>query len=260
MIRALYSSASGLQAQQNNLDVIANNLANVNTTGFKKSKIEFQDLLYQAKRMAGSEQGTGNQLPAGIEIGHGTKTVATSRVFTNGELSQTGERLDMAIMGDGFFEVNLPDGTRGYTRDGGFKISSAGVVVNSDGYPVTGFPVVPPGTTAITVSQNGQVSLSSANGIQTTRLQLTRFANPAGLVSIGRNVYRESISSGPPETGQPGENGYGEVNQGFLELSNVKVVEEMVNLITAQRAYEVNTKAIAAADEMMQQSNNLKRG
>jgi flagellar basal-body rod protein FlgG len=180
-------------------------------------------------------------------------------VFTNGELSQTGERMDMAIMGDGFFEVALPDGTRGYTRDGGFKVSSAGVVVNSDGYPVTGFPTVPPGTTAVTVSQNGQVSLSSVNGIQTTRLQLTRFSNPAGLVSIGRNVYKESVSSGPPETGQPAENGFGEVHQGFLELSNVKVVEEMVNLITAQRAYEVNTKAIAAADEMMQQSNNLKR-
>jgi len=259
MIRALYSSASGLQAQQNNLDVIANNLANVNTTGFKKSKIEFQDLLYQASRLAGSEQGAGNQLPAGVEIGHGTRTVATARVFTNGELSQTGEKLDMAIMGDGFFEVELPDGTRGYTRDGGFKISSAGVVVNSDGYAVTGFPTIPPGTTGITIANNGQVTIATAGGTQTSRIQLTRFANPAGLTSLGRNVYRESVSSGAPETGQPGENGFGEVNQGFLELSNVKVVEEMVNLITAQRAYEVNTKAISAADEMMQQSNNLKR-
>jgi len=259
MIRALYSSASGLQAQQNNLDVIANNLANVNTTGFKKSKIEFQDLLYQATRMAGSEQGAGNALPAGVEVGHGTRTVATARVFTNGEMSQTGEKLDLAIMGDGFFEVSLPDGTRGYTRDGGFKTSSAGTVVTSDGYNVTGFPAVPSGTTGVTIANNGQVSIATGGGTQTSRLQLTRFPNPSGLTAIGRNVYRESVASGAPEIGQPGENGFGEVNQGSLELSNVKVVEEMVNMIIAQRAYEVNTKAISAADEMMQQSNNLKR-
>jgi flagellar basal-body rod protein FlgG len=174
-------------------------------------------------------------------------------------MSQTGEKLDLAIMGDGFFEVALPDGSRGYTRDGGFKTSAAGTVVTSDGYAVTGFPAIPSGTTGVTIANNGQVSIATGGGTQTSRLQLTRFPNPSGLTAIGRNVYRESVASGAPETGQPGENGFGEVNQGSLELSNVKVVEEMVNMIIAQRAYEVNTKAISAADEMMQQSNNLKR-
>jgi flagellar basal-body rod protein FlgG len=259
MIRALYTSASGMQAQQMNLDVIANNLANVNTTGFKKSKIEFQDLLYQASRMAGTEQGAGNQLPAGVEVGHGTRTVSTARQFTNGEMTQTGGNLDLAVMGDGMFEVELPDGSRGYTRDGAFKVSAAGRVVTSDGYAVTGFPAIPPGVTNITIANNGTVTLSTAGGSQSSRLQMARFPNPSGLSSMGRNMYKETPASGAPETGQPAENGFGEVNQGYLELSNVKVVEEMVNLIMAQRAYEVNTKAIAAADEMMQQSNNLKR-
>lgn len=259
MIRALYTSASGMQAQQMNLDVIANNLANVNTTGFKKSKIEFQDLLYQASRMAGTEQGAGNQLPAGVEVGHGTRTVSTARQFTNGEMTQTGGNLDLAVMGDGMFEVELPDGSRGYTRDGAFKISAAGRVVTSDGYAVTGFPAIPPGVTNVTIANNGTVTLSTAGGSQSSRLQMARFPNPSGLSSMGRNMYKETPASGAPETGQPAENGFGEVNQGYLELSNVKVVEEMVNLIMAQRAYEVNTKAIAAADEMMQQSNNLKR-
>jgi len=260
MLRALYSSAAGMQSQQLNLDVIANNLANVNTTGFKKSKIEFQDLLYQTTRQPGSDQGNSNQLPTGLQVGHGSRPVATSRVFTTGELSQTGERLDVAIQGDGFFEVQMPDGTRAYTRDGAFKTDSTGRIVTSDGLVVQGgFQAVPQGTTAISIAPSGDVTYTTASGNTSFKVQLIRFTNPSGLEAIGRNLYRETLSSGTPELGTPGENGYGELAQGYLELSNVKVVEEMVNMIQAQRAYEVNSKAVQAADEMMQQSNNLRR-
>jgi flagellar basal-body rod protein FlgG len=260
MLRALYSSAAGMQSQQLNLDVIANNLANVNTTGFKKSKIEFQDLLYQTTRQPGSDQGNGNQLPTGMQIGHGSRPVATARVFTNGELTQTGERLDVAVQGDGFFEVQLPDGTRAYTRDGAFKTDSTGRITTSDGLVVQGgFQPVPQGTTAIAISPTGEVTYSGAAGNTSFRVQLVRFTNPGGLESMGRNLYRETAASGPAELGNPGENGFGELAQGYLEMSNVKVVEEMVNMILAQRAYEVNSKAVQAADEMMQQSNNLRR-
>lgn len=260
MLRALYSAAAGMQSQQMNLDVISNNLANVNTTGFKKSKIEFQELLYETTRAAGAEQGGGNQLPSGIQIGQGARPVATSRIFTSGDLTQTGERLDVGIHGDGFFEVQLPDGTRAYTRDGAFKTSSDGRIVTSDGLPVQGgFQPVPAGTTNITISNDGQVNYTTANGTTNFRVQLVRFNNQVGLESMGNNLYRETAASGPPELGNPGENGFGSLNQGYLEMSNVKVVEEMVNLILAQRAYEVNSKAVQAADEMMQQSNNLRR-
>lgn len=248
-----------MHAQQANLDVIANNLANVNTTGFKKTKIEFQDLLYETERAPGADQGAGNLLPTGIQVGHGSRIVATSKIFSNGELSRTGERLDVAIQGDGFFEVQLPDGTRAYTRDGAFKTDANGRVVNSDGLPIQGFQPVPSGTQNITIAANGDVTYSGASGTTTFRVQLVRFANPAGLEAMGRNLYRETPASGTPELGNPGENGFGILAQGYLELSNVKIVEEMVNLIVAQRAYEINAKAIQAADEMMQQSNNLRR-
>lgn len=259
MLRALFSSATGMQSQQMNLDVIANNLANVNTTGFKKSKIEFQDLLYQSTRSAGAEQGSGNQLPTGLQVGHGSRAVATSRVFTTGELTQTGEKMDVAIAGDGFFEVQMPDGTQAYTRDGAFKVASDGRIVTSDGLPVNGFQPVPPGTAGITIAANGEITMDAPGGPQNFRIQLTRFSNPAGLDGMGRNLFKETQASGPPETGNPNEQGFGQLQQGYLEMSNVKVVEEMVNLIMAQRAYEVNSKAIQAADEMMQQSNNMKR-
>jgi flagellar basal-body rod protein FlgG len=260
MLRALYSSAAGMQSQQTNLDVIANNLANVNTTGFKKNKAEFQDLLYQTVRAPGSEQGSGNQLPTSVQIGHGSSLVATSKVFTTGELTQTGERLDVAIQGDGFFEVQLPDGSRGYTRDGALKAGADGRLMTNDGLILQGgFQPVPAGTTSITISPSGEVTTSGSSGSQSFRVQLIRFANPAGLESLGRNLYRETPASGTAETGNPGENGFGELRQGFLEMSNVKVVEEMVNMIVAQRAYEVNSKAVQAADEMMQISNNLRR-
>ncbi|MBX3747513.1 MAG: flagellar basal-body rod protein FlgG [Verrucomicrobiae bacterium] len=260
MLRALYSSAAGMQSQQLNLDVIANNLANVNTTGFKKSKIEFQDLLYQTARAAGAEQGAGNQLPTGIQIGHGAQPVATAKIFTTGELTQTGERLDVAIQGDGFFEVQLPDGTRAYTRDGAFKLAADSRITTSDGLVLQGgFQPIPPGTTSISISPSGEVTTQGANGAQNFRVQLVRFANPAGLENMGRNLYRETAASGAAEIGNPGENGFGDLQQGYLEMSNVKVVEEMVKMIVAQRAYEVNSKAVQAADEMMQLSNNLRR-
>jgi len=260
MLRALYSAAAGMESQQMNLDVISNNLANVNTTGFKKSKIEFQELLYQITRAPGSEQGSGNQLPTGIQIGEGSRPVATARIFTSGELTQTGEQLDVAIQGDGFFEVQLPDGTRAYTRDGALKTKNDGTIVTSDGLPLQGgFQPVPAGTTNITIGSNGDVTYNGPNGSTSFQVQLVRFTNPAGLESLGSNLFRETTASGPPELGSPGQNGFGSLNQSYLEMSNVKVVEEMVNLILAQRAYEVNSKAVQSADEMMQISNNLRR-
>jgi flagellar basal-body rod protein FlgG len=249
-----------MEAQQLNLDVISNNLANVNTTGYKRSKIEFQDLLYDTTRSPGAEQSGGNQLPTGLQIGHGSRAVATSKVFTEGELTATGERLDMAIDGDGFFQVTMPDGTLAYTRDGAMKTSSNGQITTSDGLSVqSGFQPIPVGTTAITISPDGTVSTTSASGTSNFQVQLVRFANPAGLLSVGRNLYTESPASGTPETGTPNQAGFGSLQQGYLEMSNVKVVQEMVNMIVAQRAYEVNSKAVQASDEMMQQSNNLRR-
>ena len=260
MLRALYSAAAGMESQQMNLDVISNNLANVNTTGFKKSKIEFQELLYQTTRAPGAEQGSGNLLPTGIQVGEGAKPVATARIFTAGELTQTGEPLDVAVEGDGFFEVQMPDGTLAYTRDGAFKKSADGRIVTSDGLPLQGgFQPVPSGTTNITIGSQGDVTYTGASGTTTFQVQLVRFNNEAGLESLGSNLYRETNASGPPELGTPGQNGFGTLNQSYLEMSNVKVVEEMVNLILAQRAYEVNSKAVQAADEMMQQANNLRR-
>jgi len=249
-----------MQSQQLNLDVISNNLANVNTTGFKKSKIEFQDLLYQTYRAPGSEQGGGNLLPTGMHIGHGSRAVETSKIFTTGDFTRSGEQLDVAIQGDGFFEVQLPDGTRAYSRDGALKRAADGRITTNDGLAVqSGFQPIPTGTTDISISPNGDVSTRGSNGTQTFKVTLSRFANPAGLEAIGRNLYRETPASGTAEIGNAGENGFGTLEQGYLEMSNVKVVEEMVNLIIAQRAYEVNAKSVQAADEMMQLSNNLRR-
>jgi flagellar basal-body rod protein FlgG len=260
MIRALYSSAAGMQSQQTQLDVISNNLANVNTTGFKKSRPEFQDLLYQNQRPSGADQGAGNLAPTGVQIGHGSQLVATAKVFTTGELTNTGNKFDMAIQGDGFLEVQMPDGSRAFTRDGALKLSNTGNWVTSDGLPlVGGFQAVPPGTTDISVSPGGTVTTRGAQGDQSFQVNLVRFINPAGLQSLGRNLYRETTASGQAEQGNPAQNGFGSIAQGYLEMSNVKVVEEMVGMIVAQRAYEVNSKAVQAADEMMGQANNLKR-
>jgi flagellar basal-body rod protein FlgG len=260
MLRALYSSASGMQSQQTNLDVIANNLANVSTNGFKKSKAEFQDLLYTSSRSAGADAGGGNQLPTGVDIGHGSRLVSTAKIFTDGELTKVDGQLNVAIAGDGFFEVQLPDGNKAYTRDGSLQVDKDGRIVTNSGMVLQGgFGTIPVGTTDITISNNGQVTTKGASGTATFNVQLSRFVNPAGLKPLGGNLYAETEASGTAEAGNPGENGFGSLQQGFLEMSNVKVVEEMVNLILAQRAYEVNSKAVQAADEMMQQSNNLLR-
>ena len=260
MLRALYSAASGMESQQMNLDVISNNLANVNTTGYKMSKLQFQDLLYQTTRAAGSDQGGGNQLPESLQVGQGSIPISTERIFTQGELTQTSGKLDVAIQGKGFFQVQMPDGTLAYTRDGSFKSDSQGRVVTSDGYPLQGgFQPVPAGTTNINISATGQVTYTTASGTTASQVQLVRFANEGGLDAVGHNLFKETTASGTPELGDPGQNGFGELQQGYLELSNVSVVQEMVNLILAQRAYEINSKAVQAADEMMQQSNNLQR-
>jgi flagellar basal-body rod protein FlgG len=257
---SLYSAATGMEAQQLNLNTIANNLANVNTTGFKRSKIEFQDLLYQKPRSAGAEAAGGNVIPTGIEIGNGSRVAATSKVFTQGQVTQTGKELDIAIQGDGFFEVQRPDGTTAYTRDGSFNLNASGQVVTSDGLPVlSGFQAVPTGTTSISVAETGEVTVEGPSGSQTYRISLTRFANPAGLKSLGGNLYEETNASGTPEQGNPGEQGFGQVLQRYLEGSNVNIVEEMVNLIVAQRAYEINSKSIQTSDEMLQNVAQMKR-
>jgi flagellar basal-body rod protein FlgG len=257
---SLYSAATGMEAQQLNLNTIANNLANVNTPGFKRSKIEFQDLLYQKPRASGTDSGGGNLVPTGVEVGNGSRVAATSKVFTQGQLTSTGEKLDVAIQGDGFFEVQRPDGTTGYTRAGSFKLSAQGQVVTVDGLPIlSGFQPIPPGASAIAISEDGQVTVQGPNGNQTFSLTLARFANPAGLRSLGGNLYEETAASGTPEAGKPGEQGFGRTIQGYTEASNVNIVEEMVSLIVAQRAYEINSKSIQTSDEMLQNIANMKR-
>jgi len=257
---SLYSAATGMEAQQLNLNTIANNLANVNTPGFKRSKIEFQDLLYQKPtRAAGTDSGGGNIVPSGAEVGNGTRVAATSKVFTQGQLTNTGEKLDLAIQGDGFFEVQRPDGTIAYTRDGSFKLNAQGQVVTTDGLPVlSGFQSIPAGS-EVSVAENGQVTVTSSSGSTSFRLTLTRFANPTGLRSLGGNLYEETAASGTPEVGQPSENSYGSIMQGYIEGSNVNIVEEMVALIIAQRAYEINSKSIQTSDEMLQNVAQMKR-
>ncbi len=257
---SLYSAATGMEAQQLNLNTISNNLANVNTPGFKRSRIEFQDLLYQKPRSAGAESGGGNLVPTGIEIGNGSRVSSTSKVFTQGQVTSTGEKLDIAIQGDGFLEVQRPDGTTAYTRAGSLKVSPTGQITNGDGLPIlSGFQAVPAGTTNINISENGEVTYQGASGSQTSRITLTRFANPAGLGSLGGNLYEETPASGTPESGSPGEQGFGTVLQGYIETSNVNIVEEMVNLIVAQRAYEINSKSIQTSDEMLQNVAQMKR-
>lgn len=260
MIQSLYSGATGMEAQQLNLNTIANNLANANTTGFKRSKIEFQDLLYQKTREVGAEAGGGNVVPTGVESGYGTRVASTTKIFSQGQLKQTGEKHDMAIEGDGFLQVQRADGTFAYTRDGALKVNGQGRVTTSDGLPVlSGFQPIPPGSTGFSVSPNGEVTVQGPSGTQTFRVQLSRFANPSGLRSLGGNLYEETAGSGTVEQGNPGEDGYGTLTQGFLESSNVNIVEEMVNMIQAQRAYEINSKAIQTSDSMLEQMAQIKR-
>lgn len=263
MIRSLYTAATGMTAQQLNMDVIANNLANVNTTGFKRGRAEFQDLLYQNGRAAGSAAGAGGQIPIGTQVGLGTRASAILRTLNQGDIRVTGVDTDVVIEGEGFFQVTLPDGQFGYTRDGSFKVDQQGRLVTSDGYPVVPEITVPQESRGrISISQDGTVSTSPTGNeaAQTLgQLTLTRFVNPAGLEAVGRNVLRPTPASGGATTGNPGAEGFGTLSSGYLEMSNVKVVEEMVDMITAQRAYEINSKSIQTADEMLQIANTLRR-
>ena len=260
MIQSLYSGASGMVAQQLNLNNISSNLANANTTGFKRSKIEFQDLLYQKPRAAGADAGAGAVVPTGIEIGNGSRVVSTSKVFTQGELKQTGEKMDIAIQGDGFLQVQRADGTFGYTRDGALKVDGQGRVVTSDGLLVlSNFQPITGNSAGVSIASTGEVTVQGTSGTQSFRIQLARFANPAGLQSLGGNISQETAASGTAELQNPGDNGVGTITQGFLEGSNVNIVDEMVNMIQAQRAYEINSKSIQTSDDMLEKIATLKR-
>jgi flagellar basal-body rod protein FlgG len=262
MIRALYTAATGMNAQQANIDNIAHNLANVNTTGFKKSRIEFEDLVYQQTQLPGTPTSSANEAPVGLEMGLGTRSVASARDFSAGNLTSTNNPLDVAIEGAGFFQVQMPDGTIGYTRSGNLHLSGQGQLVTTEGYQILPATSVPANATSIAVSKDGIVSValpgqSAAQQIGT--IELATFQNPAGLNAIGGNLYQATTASGDPTTGVPGVNGIGTLAQGFLEDSNVSVVEAMVNMIMGQRAYEANSRVVKAADEMLQEVNNLSR-
>lgn len=262
MIRALYTSATGMQAMETNVDVISNNLANVNTTGYKKSRADFQDLMYQYLLEPGAPTSQTTQNPSGIQLGLGVKTAAVQKEFTQGDLTSTGNQLDLAIEGDGFFQVQLPDGSIAYSRAGSFKLDSSGQMVTSDGYLLDPGVTVPTDALAVTIGEDGTVSVrqpGAAAPSQVGQISGVRFPNNAGLRAIGRNLYEETESSGAATAGTFAEGGYGRVLQGFLESSNVSVVEQVVNMITAQRAYEANSKGINAADDMLNRAINLKR-
>ena len=262
MIRALYTAATGMEAQQLNIDVIANNLANVSTTGFKKSRADFQDLLYQTlKEPGGLATGT-THVPTGIQVGLGVRPAAVQRVSLQGDFNQTGNPLDVAVEGDGFFQVTLPDGNTAYTRSGAFKLDSAGTVVTSQGDPISPQITIPQDAESITIGNDGTVSVllpGQSAPSQVGQIQTVRFANPAGLRAEGSNLFRETDTSGTPTLGTPGQDGLGQLSQGYLEESNVSVVEELVNMITGQRAYEINSRAITAADEMLRTASQLGR-
>jgi flagellar basal-body rod protein FlgG len=261
MLVSLYNAATGMNAEQRKLDIISNNLANVDTTGYKKQRAEFQDLLYSSVREAGTPTAQGSTLPTGLYVGHGTRLSATTRIFTLGNIEPTDNSTDLAIMGDGFFQVQMQDGSLAYTRDGSFKMDANGRLTTSDGLLVIPNIVIPQNAVGINVSPDGIVSVSLGNGnIQNVgNLTTVRFLNPAGLKPIGNNLYSETPSSGNPTEGIPGQDGYGALQQGYLEKSNVDVVKEMVDMIVAQRAYDINSKTITTADEMLRTVSNIKR-
>jgi flagellar basal-body rod protein FlgG len=262
MIRSLWTAASGMQGQQKSIDVIANNLANVNTTGFKRSRADFQDLIYQNLKTTGSPATNTTQVPTGIQIGLGTRLAAVTKIFTSGDITQTGNELDMAIQGNGFFQITLPDGTTGYSRAGAFKMNSTGQIVTSDGNPLSPSITIPSNATKINIGTDGTVSVQVPGQSASTtvgNIQLASFPNPAGLSSQGQNIFLTTDASGNPTTGTAGQNGTGTIAQMYLEMSNVNVAEEMVNMIVSQRAYEINSKAVTASDEMLQTANGLKR-
>lgn len=256
------TAASGMEAQQLFIDNISNNLSNVNTTGFKRQKMEFQDLMYQALREPGTRNVEGALSPAGIETGLGVKPSATQRIFEQGSLNRTENPLDWAIQGEGLFQITMPDGGTAYTRDGSFKLSSDGTIVTSSGFMVLPQITVPQGATSLQVSQDGHVSAilsGESTATEIGQIDLVRFVNPSGLRGLGGNLYGETDSSGAPMVLSPGQEGAGLIMQGYTESSNVQVVEEMVNMITAQRAFEIVSKAITVSDDMLQVANNLKR-
>jgi flagellar basal-body rod protein FlgG len=260
MMRSLWISKTGMEAQQTQLDTISNNLANVATNGYKKSHAVFEDLMYQNLRQAGANSSEQTTLPTGLQVGLGTRAVATSRSFGQGAMQQTSNPLDLAVSGNGFFEVQMPDGTTGYTRDGSFQVDAQGQLVTNNGYLVGGGITIPAGAQSITIGNDGTVSVTvSGQPLPQTvgQLQLAGFVNPAGLEPRGQNLYTETASSGTPTTGTPGQNGLGSLQQGFVETSNVNVVEELVAMIQTQRAYELNSKAIQTSDQMLQRLGQI---
>jgi flagellar basal-body rod protein FlgG len=253
--RSLYIAATGMNAQQAQMDVISNNLANVSTNGFKGSRAVFEDLLYQTIRQPGANSTQQTELPSGIQVGTGVQQVATERLYTQGNLQQTGNSKDVAINGNGFFQVLMPDGTTAYTRDGSFQTNAQGQLVTSSGYQVTPPITIPVNATSLTIGSDGAVSITQAGSSTSTQvgsMQVATFINPAGLEAKGENLFAETSSSGAPNVSQPGLNGAGALNQGYVEASNVNVVQELVNMIQTQRAYEINSKAVTTSDQMLQ--------
>ncbi len=262
MIRSLYTAATGMIAQQTQIDVTSHNIANVNTIGYKKQRAEFADLFYQVSEYAGISSSDTSISPTGIEVGLGARPTAITKQFTQGNFKETGNNLDMAITGSGFFQLQLPDGSTGYTRNGAFKLDGQGQVVNSDGYKLIPELTVPETAIAVAVGSDGTVSVVQAGETEPTQIgqiELANFINPAGLHSLGDNNYINTVASGDPILGTAGLEGLGQIKQGFVEMSNVQLVEEMTDLITGQRAYEANSKAITTSDEMLQTVNGLKR-
>ena len=261
MLRAFSTAATGMAAQQMMVDVIANNLANINTTGFKRSQIAFQDLLYVKMQQAGTEVASGIKSPGGLEVGSGVRPASTMKVFSAGELENTGRNLDVAISGDGFLQATLPNGEKRYTRDGSLQENANGQLVTTTGYTIEPAISIPSDATAVNIGKDGGVNVTNAAGTQSVvgTLQLARFPNPSGLSNEGDNLLAETEASGTPTTGTAGENGFGTIQAGFLEKSNVQMVTELVNLITAQRAYEINSRAIKVGDDMLQTANAIVR-
>ncbi len=259
MQRSLFTGATGMEAQQLSLDVISNNLANVNTTAFKRSRVDFQDMLYQTLRAPGSISAQWLEVPSGIQLGHGVSVASVTKLFLQGSFLQTGNSLDIAIEGDGFFQITLPDGEIAYSRDGSFELNRDGTIVTSDGFALEPETTIPEDAITISIGTDGTISvtLSDATTDELGQIELARFINPAGLIAQGRNLFRESGASGDPILSVAGEDGAGTIRQGFLESSNVSVVDEIVQLIVTQRAFEVNSSVIRTSDEMLQTANNL---
>jgi len=260
MIRSLWIAKTGLDAQQTQLDVTSNNLANVSTNGFKRARAVFEDLLYQTLRQPGASSSAQTQIPSGLQIGTGVRPIATERIFTQGNLTQTGNSLDVAIQGPGFFQVQLPDGTTAYTRDGAFQKDSQGQIVTSNGYSLAPAITIPSNATSLTIGTDGVVTViqpGSSSAVQIGQIQLANFVNPGGLQSMGQNLFLETASSGTATPNTPGTNGVGVLNQNYVETSNVNVVEELVNMIQTQRAYEINSRAIQTSDQMLARLTQL---